>query len=270
MKLSLLNLILILVLVSSCTIQKRLYQPGWDISFKGNWKKSQATQASDEVHLRVEQDTVENLVVLDQNKELLIHEGLMRENDLNESPVFENVNQKDLIIKSISKQVDLTKSTVASKALSTQKVSEPYNPSREINLVGLIVLVIGLLVIAVGLMIYLPAISSTTAFMSGIVGILLLGLGGIISLVGLLIMLAGIITNAIIKNEERISKEKAEREAQSQTEETETQNPQPLEPIPYVPKSEKEKKQAKKPKAWLIIGGFIAAFGIIFLLISPK
>lgn len=273
MRLSSLNLILILVLVSSCTIQKRLYQPGWDISFKGNWKKSQATQASDEVHLRVEQDTVENLVVLDQNKELPIHEGLMRENDLHESPVFENVNQKNPIITSISKQVVLAKSTVAAKAFITQKVSEPYNPSREINLVGLIVLVIGLLVIAVGLMIYLPAISSTTAFMSGIVGILLLGLGGIISLVGLIIMLAGIITNAIIKNEERISKEKAEREAQSETketEETETQNPQPLEPIPYIQKPEKEKKQAKKPKAWLIIGGFIAAFGIIFLLISPK
>ena len=270
MKLSALNLILFLVLVSSCTIQKRLYQPGWDISFKGNWKKNHAIQASDEVHLRVEKDSLENLVVLGQKKELPEHEDLMRENDLNESPVFENVNQKNPIITSISKQVDLTKSTVASKALSTQKVSEPYNPSREINLVGLIVLVIGLLVIAVGLMIYLPAISSTTAFMSGIVGILLLGLGGIISLVGLIIMLAGIITNAIIKNEERISKEKADKEAQSETKETETQNPQPLEPIPYVPKSEKEKKQAKKPKAWLIIGGFIAAFGIIFLLLSPK
>lgn len=270
MRLFALNLILILVLVSSCTIQKRLYQPGWDISFKGNWKKSQATQASDEVHLRVEQDTVENLVVLDQNKELPEHEGLMRENDLHESPVLESVNQKNLIITAISKQVVLAKSTVASKAFSTQKESEPYNPSREINLVGLIVLVIGLVVIAVGLMIYLPAITSTTAFMSAIVGILILALGGIISLVGLIIMLAGIITNAIIKNEERIRKEKADKEAQSETKETETQNPQPLEPIPYVPKPEKEKKQAKKPKAWMIIGGFIAAFGLIFLLISPK
>jgi uncharacterized membrane protein len=267
MRLSALNLIFILVLVSSCTIQKRLYQPGWDISFKGNWKKDLALKSNHEVREVAEQDSLEKQVLIEKNKVLPSHELIAREENQVES-AFPTITEKtEQAFVHVSKQLELVQSTFASKIVVPKTKNEPYNPSREINLVGLIVLVIGLVVIAVGLMIYLPAISSTTAFMSGIVGILLLGLGGIISLVGLIIMLAGIITNAIIKNEERISKEKADKEAQS---ETGTENPQQLEPIPYVPEPEKEKKQTKKPKAWLIIGGFIAAFGIIFLLISPK
>lgn len=258
------------MVVSSCTIQKRLFQPGWDISFKGNWKKDIALKNNQEVQDAVEQDSLKNQVLIEKNNDLPSHEFIVREEHQVESSFQLFTDQTEHSFEKISKQLVLAQSNIASKTSNVQQENEPYNPSREINLIGLIVLVIGLLVIAVGLMIYLPAISSTTAFMSGIVGILLLGLGGIISLVGLIIMLAGIITNAIIKNEERISKEKAEKEAQSKTTETETQNPQPVEPIPYIQEPEKAKKEAKKPNAWIIVGGFIVAFGLIYLLISPK
>lgn len=256
-----------LSLVSSCTIQKRLYQPGWNISFKGNWKKSQATQASDEVHLRVEKDSLENLVVLDQNNEFPIHEVATREKGQIESPVFENVNQKNPIITSVSKQVDLAKSTVASNAFSMQKVSEPYNPSREINMVGLIFLAIGLAIVAFGLLIYIPALASSTAFFGVLFGMLIIIFGGIIGVVGLIILLAGLLTDAVIKNEERLRTPITTPTASDETQVPDNQNAQKLEPIPYVKEQEKESNKAKN---WLIIGGFIAAFGIIFLLISPK
>ena len=267
MRYSALNLILMLALVSSCTIQKRLYQPGWSISFKGNWKKSQATQASDEVHLRVEQDTVKNLEDLVQNNELPIHETATFENNQFEAPVLENFIQKNPTITSFSKKVHLAKSSVASKAFFSKDKLASYNPSREINLVGLIFLVIGLIIVAFGLLIYIPALASSTAFFGVLFGMLIIIFGGIIGLIGLIILLAGLLTDAVIKNEERLRTQQPTSTVNNESLEPETQNPKKVEPIPYVKEQEQESNKAKN---WLIIGGFIAAFSAIFLIISNK
>ena len=267
MRIFLLNLLIFLGLLSSCTIQKRLYRPGWEISFKGNWKKNQALQTSDELYVLVEQDTLEELVALDPNKELLTHEDLSREHDQHESPFSTNLDQQERSITSVSKKIDFTKSKIAFKSILPEKKLEPNNPSPVINLVGLIFLIIGLIILAIGLLIYIPALSSSTAFFSTLFGILVVALGGVISIVGLIILLVGLMTDAVIKNEERLEKQKEITTATEEKVEPETQNPQTLEPIPNVDNQEKE---TSKSKSWLIIGGCIAAFSIIYLIISNK
>ena len=261
------TLIVCVLLISSCTIQKRLYQPGWDITFRGSLKKPNISS-----HETVSTQTTDEIIVEK------LPEKVIEQSDNNDAVEIDITNkEKEQSIKGIV-QLNQFQESLAGELSQFKKItffkSKPKEndskSTRTASIVGLILISIGAFLFVIGLLFFLSTNASIFySIFSIIIGLIFMYIGGLMILITLLVLLIMFITRAIIKNEKRIKEQSlvVENEPSVQPNvELESQNIN--EEIPTKEESTVPKKELSTSKALLTLGGVVAAFALIYLLIK--
>lgn len=261
------TLIVCVLLISSCTIQKRLYQPGWDITFRGSLKKPNISS-----HETVSTQTTDEIIVEK------LPEKVIEQSDNNDAVEIDITNkEKEQSIKGIV-QLNQFQESLAGELSQFKKItffkSKPKEndskSTRTASIVGLILISIGAFLFVIGLLFFLSTNASIFySIFSIIIGLIFMYIGGLMILITLLVLLIMFITRAIIKNEKRIKEQSQTTEKTPanqpnlEIEKSDVKNETPIEVTP-----EPTKKTENNTKGLITLGAVVAAFTLIYLLIK--
>lgn len=265
MKFRIFNLIIAVLLISSCTIQKRLYQPGWNINYRSSLKAN--LKHTDEISYEtISSKTTDEKIV----EEFL--EKIIEQSDDSEADV-KNLTIKDKEQPTKSKvhlnqlQENLVGELSQNNKITFFKLKPEKNDSKSIrttSIVGLILFSVGAFLFVIGLLFYLSTNASILySAISIIMGVICMSAGGLLILIALLILLI----TAVMKNEQRIKEESSVPENVPSNQEIvspELNKEIPLEAEPVSTKNE----SVKSTKTVIILGGVAFILAAIFLLIK--
>lgn len=197
------KLLFTILVFASCTVQKRLHQPGWNINFRGHWQKNH------------EKDAVANFDTSSIDKKL----NFIEEQKLIQTAhkiSLDSVNQVDFPnlkgneLKTLHKAYSIKPFHQVSKLVSIKNSENTYGKKKllnynskrtnEVNRFALVFLSIGLVFCIIGLLIFLSADATIAGSFILLFGALGIVIGSIFFLFGLIILLI----NAVANNERRI------------------------------------------------------------------
>lgn len=262
--------IVCVLLISSCTIQKRIYRPGWNISFRGSLKSNLKSPVESSFETNSIKTTDEKIV--EEFPEKMIEQADDNEADFNnfinkekEHPIKSKVRLNQL-------QENLVDELSQFKRITFFKIKQEKNASkssRTMILIPLVLLSVGLIILAFGLLVYFSTNIGIYSVFSSVIGVLGIVIGGLILLIALLMLLITLITLAVIKNEQRIKEQSQTTEKTPanqpnlEIEKSDVKNETPIEVTP-----EPTKKTENNTKGLITIGAVVAAFTLIYLLIK--
>lgn len=271
MKKNLLKLLFAILILSSCTVHKRLHQPGWDINFRGNWKMIQEKQIA---------TTLDTLSI----QKIDFQEGQANKQSVTEihydgvNPTINRINENALL--SIHKENNTKPTRQLYKSFAKQVNKHTFNKAeqlkskktdtREGNIIGAVFMLIGLLIFIIGLSIYLSADVTLAGSIYLILSIIGMAIGSIFFLMGLILLLTLLITKGVVKNEQRLKQQAKETEKTSLEESSNNGDPEVNTETPIEEAALMPEKTENKSKNLLIIGGAVLVLSLIYLVIKAN
>lgn len=266
MKILRLNLLIILVCFSSCTIHKRLYRPGWDVSFRG---KLLTNKTENDLNDLTSSDAITVEAISHVRLDSINSVPSVKHASVQANGLIKCVEQTSIQSKGISsipkrdRSFKQMKRAVLSDFQQKKSFREHTDSTKTLNTIVMILLLVGLLILLLGLLIFLSADAGISGVVLTFIGAIGIVFGSIMMLVCLIILLVSLLTKGVIKNEQRLKE--PSNDAQSNSEKN-VENKVDLRPNETANESKKvENNTTKKSMNWIIVGGATLLFALIFL-----